>query len=291
MMWVTIWCLGLIVAVKGWWCTGHLLVAQVAELDLQDRDPAAWLWAQSAVEGLGNFLTHDDADTFVESACWPDDIKAYGLETMNDWHFVNQPYNPDGLMNIVEYSNGDGLFALNQAIYTLNGSSVATAPFETSFAMRYLIHIVGDIHQPLHVVEMWSNDFPQGDLGGNLFPIEFSTEIVELHALWDSCLGHFPSDPVRPLNATAWGFLEAQAEALMQRFPRTSLTQPLSNQDMNDWVVANFQLAVIYSYNITEHAQPSPHYLEVGWNIAQQQLVLAGYRLSDLISTLFKTTS
>lgn len=282
--------LGLLHLSLAWWCTGHLLVAQIAELDLQEENPAAWLWAQSAIEAMGETLTHGTADTFVESACWADDIKAFGLETMNDWHFVNHPYNPTGIMNIVEYSDGDGLFALAQALSTLNGSSIATSPFETSFAMRYLIHLVGDLHQPLHVADMWSAAFPTGDLGGNLFPINFTNGITELHALWDSCLGHFTSDPVRPLNATAWSFLETQASTLRFYYPRSSLVQPLSDAVPASWALTNFQLAVLYSYNITQHAEPSSLYLETGWEVVQKQLALAGYRLSDLVQAMYGTT-
>ena len=283
--------LGLVTKSLAWWCTGHLLVAQIAELDLQEQNPAAWLWAQSAIEALGESLTHGTADTFVESACWADDIKVFGLETMNDWHFVNHPYNPYGIMNIVEYSDGDGLFALGQALGTLNSSSITDSPFETSFAMRYLIHLVGDLHQPLHVADMWSPAFPTGDLGGNLFPINFTDGITELHALWDSCLGHFASDPVRPLNATAWSFLESQASTLLFSYPRSALIQELSDPNPTSWATTNFQLAVKYAYNITQHAEPSNLYLETGWEVVQKQLALAGYRLSALVQAMYGTTS
>lgn len=50
---------------------------------------------------------------------------------------------------------------------------------------RFLVHLVGDIHQPLHTVSLWDNQFPKGDQGGNLFAISFQN-ISNLHALWDS---------------------------------------------------------------------------------------------------------
>lgn len=280
-------CAALCAPALGWWCTGHMLVAQIAQNDLTTAAPEALEWAQTLVTDLPSELTHGISNTFVESACWPDDIKSYGLEAMNDWHFVDQPYNPDGMMNIIEFSNGNALWALDQFSYTLTSSNRAQAPLETSMAMRYLIHLTGDIHQPLHVTEMWNEQFPNGDEGGNLFLITFDSQIQELHALWDSCMGHYVDDPVRPLNTTAQELIEDEAQALMQLYPRASLSQQLSDPNTSDWATANYHLAVTYAYNITFGSTPSQNYLEVGWSVIEKQLALAGYRLSNTIQQLY----
>ncbi len=52
--------------------------------------------------------------------------------------------------------------------------------------MRYLIHILGDIHQPLHASTLVSKRFPNGDQGGNLFLIKYNQNIDNLHKLFDS---------------------------------------------------------------------------------------------------------
>jgi len=54
--------------------------------------------------------------------------------------------------------------------------------------MRFLIHYVGDVHQPLHAETMVDKTFPKGDLGGNFFslPVHFYTK--NLHAVWDKVL-------------------------------------------------------------------------------------------------------
>lgn len=58
---------------------------------------------------------------------------------------------------------------------------------EKSMMIRYLTHIVGDIHQPLHTVALFDDDkFKNGDQGGNLFKIKFKGNITGLHQLWDS---------------------------------------------------------------------------------------------------------
>ena len=54
-------------------------------------------------------------------------------------------------------------------------------------AYCWLMHLVGDIHQPLHFTALFSQDrFPQGDRGGNDIPL---TQGRNLHALWDNLLG------------------------------------------------------------------------------------------------------
>mgnify|MGYP002145137110 CR=1 FL=1 len=58
--------------------------------------------------------------------------------------------------------------------------------FEMSFMLRHLLHLVGDIHQPLHAAALFSNEFPKGDDGGNLFKINYSESVTNLHKLYDS---------------------------------------------------------------------------------------------------------
>jgi len=58
--------------------------------------------------------------------------------------------------------------------------------FEKSLLIRYLIHVLGDIHQPLHAVALFNEKFPKGDQGGNLFIIKYDENIGNLHKLFDS---------------------------------------------------------------------------------------------------------
>ncbi|MGL5742868.1 MAG: S1/P1 nuclease [Legionella sp.] len=49
-------------------------------------------------------------------------------------------------------------------------SSKHTNAADKRFALRLLIHVVGDVHQPLHAITRVSTQLPKGDMGGNLFP-------------------------------------------------------------------------------------------------------------------------
>ena len=57
-----------------------------------------------------------------------------------------------------------------------------------SYALRLLIHYMGDLVQPLHCESLFSKEFPQGDKGANDFPLKSHYSVDELHALWDKVL-------------------------------------------------------------------------------------------------------
>lgn len=60
-----------------------------------------------------------------------------------------------------------------------------------SFALRLLIHFVGDIHQPLHCTTRVNEQYPKGDEGGNMFDIPYHYTADNLHGVWDSAIYEF----------------------------------------------------------------------------------------------------
>lgn len=57
-----------------------------------------------------------------------------------------------------------------------------------SYAVRLLIHYIGDVHQPLHSTNRVNADFPTGDRGGNEFPLPNHYAANNLHSVWDSAI-------------------------------------------------------------------------------------------------------
>jgi hypothetical protein len=55
-----------------------------------------------------------------------------------------------------------------------------------SIALRIFMHLVGDVHQPLHATSRWTKNHPKGDKGGNKFLIKRHKSVKNLHSLWDS---------------------------------------------------------------------------------------------------------
>ena len=84
-----------------WWDLGHMLVAKVAENTLMKEDPDAYELA-NRITSILNVFSHGKVSDFVESACWPDDLKTYSLHAMDDWHFIDVPVN---MTRIKEFIN------------------------------------------------------------------------------------------------------------------------------------------------------------------------------------------
>ena len=126
-----------------WWCDGHMTVAMVAQLDLIQRNPAVFEICKGILAPLNGRLTHYKANTFVETACWPDDIKEYSFNEFDEAHFINRPFNPQGLVD-AEGSLSNIVWAINNLQVTLKAQTNVTAPLETSMALRFIIHFLGD---------------------------------------------------------------------------------------------------------------------------------------------------
>lgn len=75
---------------------------------------------------------------------------------------------------------------------------------ERALFARYLIHMVGDIHQPLHSVALYNHTFPKGDAGGNFLKITTLNKTVQnFHSFWDAGAFRLQNDSytfVRPMN-------------------------------------------------------------------------------------------
>jgi len=59
---------------------------------------------------------------------------------------------------------------------------------QKAFALRLIIHYVGDIHQPLHATALVDSHYPKGDAGGNFEHIPAQDGVTNLHSVWDSVI-------------------------------------------------------------------------------------------------------
>lgn len=84
-----------------WWDLGHMLVAKIAEITLTQEDPDAFDLG-NRIASILNVFSHGKVNNFVESACWPDDLKTFSLHAMDDWHFIDVAINTT---NVIDYIN------------------------------------------------------------------------------------------------------------------------------------------------------------------------------------------
>jgi hypothetical protein len=268
-----------------------MLVTTIAQLDLSKNDPTAFQKADRLTSYLGGILSHGISDSFIESACWADDIRDFGLDAMTTWHYIDKPYNPEKEVNPDVTGSGNCLWFLHEIMATLQSPTRNNSILETALMMRWLVHIIGDMHQPLHTVSMFSSLFPDGDAGGNLFKIQYNQNITQLHAFWDSGCGQYADDPIRPLEEGTLNYLMNEAEEIMKDYTRDDLESDLEIGKFEEWVSRNYEVAKNKVYKGVEYGQLlNESYIEEGRELVRRQIALAGYRLSDLIQKIYSYT-
>lgn len=224
-----------------WWDKGHMLTSQIAWNYLTDTNNLNARDKFNQLVVALNSFTDGKTQTFTEAAVWADDIKSTGVKLFDNYHFTNIVYDPDfrfsGMTQYQQDVNSINTINWCNKILKLNKDGVS---FERAWMARYLLHLVGDIHQPLHNTNMFNLTYKTGDLGGNMIKITtIDGKSMNLHAYFDSIA--LDQDPdtgiIRPLNDTFRKDFEDEARSIMNRFPAAELEKELSVKDPHAWGV------------------------------------------------------
>ncbi|HWU92543.1 MAG TPA: S1/P1 nuclease, partial [Sphingomicrobium sp.] len=150
-----------------WGKTGHRVVAAIAQTQL-----SGLAWAHIR-EILG------PGENLVDAANWTDEMRSdpakYWQKTTPPWHYVTL----NGIIYDQAPPEGDALEALDHFRKVLQDPSASLADKQT--ALRFVVHIVGDLHQPLHVGKCC-------DRGGNEVKVTYFGKPTNLHSVWDTML-------------------------------------------------------------------------------------------------------
>ncbi|HJP83965.1 MAG TPA: S1/P1 nuclease [Fimbriimonadaceae bacterium] len=271
--------LSIAISAFAWHDTGHMVVAEIARQTMNPRIVAECEW-------LLKIDSEPKTDTFVTAACWADDFKS---KESGPWHYINYHFRTDGKETDNKPEPQNILVAIKRFSETLQDKS--KDPKERAVALRYLIHFVGDLHQPLHAVARDSDEFPAGDRGGNEFKIipsdrhkDLTRPPTNLHSLWDMGGNLFrPSE--RPLTKDGQASIVRIANAIRARHPLLSLNN-VTNQDPEAWAQESVGLAKEFVYTLKENEVPSPEYLRRCEDESAKRVAYAGYRLAALLTRL-----
>lgn len=278
---------------QAWNAAGHRLSARIAWERLDDgtrrqlagllqRHPDYAVWLGRDPEG-------DAARTaFIEASTWPDDIRKDprfydagrdepsrtlpgfpDMERRRPWHYVDTP--PEER----HPARGELDVQLDALARTL-GDARAT-PQARAYALPWLIHLVGDAHQPLHTASRYDSE-RHSDEGGNrltvLTPFHPRLATMNLHAYWDD----LPGPPwLRGKH------LEAAAHAL------GALHAGLPSAGAPaQWIAESRKIARDSAYPPGDAATPtlSRAFHENAQEIAGQRVAQAGFRLAELLARL-----
>jgi len=151
---------------NAWGCKGHQTVALIAENHLtpEARQFIQKLLADNPIDPkLKRWCGNATSDLLVDASTWPDDIR--NERKNGPWHYIDIPRGKRK-GDLTEYCGPEGCVtrAIEEQRAILKDKS--DNPLKRAEAIRYLIHFVGDMHQPLHATN-------NADNGGNCVPVKY----------------------------------------------------------------------------------------------------------------------
>jgi len=261
---------------QAWDNGGHLLVDEIAARHLRPE----------VVGKIASLLPLIDASChagrpydFVNAGTWLDDVRKINRE-WSKWHYVDVPCAGNAF---VEPNPPHALWALDRATAVL-GSRDAT-PQARAEALGQVIHLVADIHQPLHTASR------NGDRGGNAVAIEPLIDgepgPENLHAFWDAAYRYDTvQGQVVELGSSHYLNIAQTATALLAQAPDSETPVPLSRKPWHQWARETHALACQNGWP-AQGGSPvalTPDFVHQAHEIADRQIVRAGLRLAALLN-------
>jgi hypothetical protein len=226
------------------------------------------------------------AYVFMRAAVWPDQIRRHGSKWDHPaWHFIDYPLRPSSFpMDPGPSPTNDIVFGIAQCEKVLRDPSASAE--EHAVHLSWLLHLAGDIHEPLHCASLLANSYPNGDKGGNAFFVKPGTKGISLHSFWDRLLGTSGSEQSHFNRAVSF----------QKDWPR-HMFKELGGNGPKEWSLESRTLAVDKVYlrgQLKESTDPETApglpegYAKSAKSIAEWQCTLAGYRLTDQVTHLIK---
>jgi len=253
---------------SAWGPEGHKLVAAIAE---QHLTPTARAAVNALLKG----------HSLASISSWADQVRRTRPDTYN-WHFVDIPLESslyEERRDCRRSPKGDCVVAaINRGVAALRDSRV-TGP-ERVQALMFLVHFVGDVHQPLHSAN-GKTATGASDRGGNLIAVDFYGHQTNLHRVWDGeLLAH---------SGETQAELVEELSALAKSFPAETFTKTSAAS----WATDAHQQARAHTYRdlprtfTTVEPTLGAAYEEAELPTVKKQLALAGYHLAVALNAAF----
>ncbi len=239
--------------ILAWGQKGHDVTCEIAERHLtrKARKAVARLLEGKSMVYWSNWL--DNASHTPEYAY------------TKTWHYKN--IDAGVLFEDAELEpKGDVVTAINKQMQTLKDKAASTQ--DKRLALKMLIHLVGDVHQPMHMGH-------KSDLGGNRWMVQFFGREKNLHGIWDADVmegGH------------KWSYEEwaTEIDVLSKKQNRE-----ICCGTVEDWAKETFAIATEV-YSLTPQGSKLSYDYQARWTpVIEQQLLRGGLRLAHLLNSVF----
>ncbi len=242
-----------------WGLTGHRIVAEIAERHLSKK----------AKKELHKLIGRESLALWAN---WPDFIKSdttHAWDHASKWHYVNIPGNlsKEEFMTALGKLPGENLYTQIKALTAeLKDKSL---PFEKRvIALRFLIHFVGDLHQPLHVGR-------EEDLGGNKISVTWFDRPTNLHSVWDNAL----------VDDQKYSYTEYSS---LLDIASDEQVEAWQNSSLEEWFYDSYTLANKVYAMVPADGKLSYRYNYIFQKDLDLQLLKGGLRLAALLNEALK---
>jgi hypothetical protein len=311
-----------------WNKSGHMVAASMAYRELKTSNPTKLKALLKILEEHPNYQTSwlpvlnemDPADReqalFLLAARWPDDVREpFGNHAHRRvWHFADQALKfpgtpadvPDGIL-VPDKQPGDideGITNLLDALKHNRGILAGQMTNDKkAVALCWILHLGGDVHQPLHVTTRFSDLQPKGDRGGNSTFISIPPRRTALHyhTFWDDIVltgpkndelfGPHASDPDVTAESVTGAIKRGAILFANPNFARAKFPQ-LGNTDPASWPeeglaigrkVAYLNMALTGGVDAHDPFEMPAGFSKTAKAVAESQVALAGHRLADML--------
>jgi hypothetical protein len=233
-----------------WWDLGHRVVARLAEPRLTPHT------REAVRDILGG-------QSIADASVWADNIRQYRHDA-DRLHYVNIPLGDAVYDPVRDCPHGQCIIAAIEHDRRVLADA-GTSPEERAEALRFLIHFMGDLHQPLHVAD-------DGDRGGNSRTVIFLGHPTDLHKVWDGEL------------IDSSGLSQADyVEYLLGRMQSLDL-RALERGTVVDWAMEGHRIAAEHAYRLPADGHIGRAYLEANRPIIDHALIAGGVRLAKVLN-------
>ena len=235
-------------AFADWGKTGHRVIGEIAAHHLNPKAKAA---ISELLEGR----------SLARIGTWADEIRSnpdYNQYTI--WHYVNMPL--DKKYEEVEHNSENVVTAIQKCIVALKDEN--TSEEDKSFYLKYLIHCLADLHQPLHAGRA-------EDKGGNTIKLKFFGRNTNLHRVWDTDL----------INDYGMSYSEL-AKSLMERHnEEVEIGSPIQ------WANESQEKVISIYSSVEDGDRLGYRYSYEHLPLVKDQLYKAGIRLAAVLNAIF----
>lgn len=308
-------------AAMAWHESGHMALTLIAYRQLDDGQKKKVQDILAEHPHYKEYLTADkpdDADkgewVVMRASVWPDWVRKNHTEfNKGTHHYVNLPVKrTDGaseeqLKAIAETEAGlkepdKGGALLVEFPKRVKEIGSAEKAADRAVALCWVLHMAGDIHQPLHAATLLSKDSTKGDRGGNQSFVLWKDKAENLHALWDSGMGW---DAEKGSTQTLYGLADQFAREFGKRHPTADderkvkvaedwakESQALTDQHVYSFDGKPIDITFDFGFPTTVKADGVKKlpdgYEKNGRKVAEKRIALAGVRLGDVLAAAVK---